>query len=116
MFILLKNPGLWPFDFALLSFGLGFAVFIYFRPFKPGWTWASVMIGVGVTILVEAAAIYTALAETGGLAPAGLPYTSWVAFAETGLPMIGGQLLKAWVQRREREDIKNSYRVKNGNG
>lgn len=90
---------------VLLIFGISYAVYIYHWPAAAGWTWLSVFIGAGFTLIGEAAAILVILAFSGLL----LDY--WyialagpVAFSYTGLPMIVGQVIKYRAQKRANRD------------
>lgn len=90
---------------ALLIFGAAYAVYIYHKPFPPGWTWASVLIGVGIT---EAGIVFATLATLDHL---GLLQYWWfitypvAAYAITGGAMIVGQVWKHIDQKQRNQKL-----------
>ncbi len=89
MSIIIQFALLW-----LLAFGLGFAVRVARRPFRP--TWLMVAVGVGGT-LTGISMILWALAQDWVIAL----LVPWGGFAITGGAMILGQIWKKKYQRRE---------------
>ncbi len=89
MSIIIQFAVLW-----LLAFGVGFAVRVARRPFRP--TWLMVAVGVGGT-LTGISVILWALAQDWVIAL----LVPWGGFAITGGAMILGQIWKKKYQRRE---------------
>lgn len=86
---------------TLLAFGVAYTFYIYYWPAAPGWTWLSVFIGVGLTLIGEAGAILVTLSFSGLLTNYWyLALYGPVAFVLTGLPMIAGQIIKYRTQKR----------------
>jgi hypothetical protein len=82
----------------LLLFGLWYARRIYLRPFRPGLTWLSVVLGCEATLLGMAILLWGTLhfllgvsAGPAALVALGVPHA---AFVLTGAPMILFQLHK----------------------
>jgi len=80
---------------VLLSFGVAYALLIYYRPFGRGWTWASVVLGVAITEILIWQAIF-AYVDTNGFTKH-LFWFEVVGFFLSGGPMIVGQLIKYFV-------------------
>lgn len=73
-------------------FGIPYAILVALKPFRPGLTWLSVLIGDGVTDLGTGAQL---LLLTGDPVLACLPLLNHIL---TGGPMILGQILKHRLQ------------------
>lgn len=73
---------------VLLLFGIIYAIYIAIKPFKPKFTWASVVIGDLATDLGSGAILWL---FTGDLFLAALPF---ICHGLTGGPMIVGQITK----------------------
>lgn len=90
---------------VLLVFGIGYAVLIYYRPFAPGWTWASVVIGDAFTDVGTSVALMVTLAALGLLDLWWLALYPFAAHLLTGLPMIIFQNKKRLDQARRNGKI-----------
>ena len=94
---------------ALLIFGVGYAALIYWRPFGPGWTWLSVVVGVALTVLGEMSAIVMVLSHYN------LQWLNWIAlfapaaFLLTGMPMIISQDYKRRKQNSRNNKIRDQF-------
>lgn len=94
---------------GLLIFGVAYAWLIYHRPFPPGKTWLSVVIGVGATIMCEMAATVITLSYYG------LQHLFWIAlfpvvtFALTGFPMIIFQERKRQKQLKRNRQLRREF-------
>lgn len=95
---------------SLFLFGTIYAVIIYYHPFRSGWTWASVVIGVGFTGAHEMIAIFYTVLMDGD--PYWIVIYPLIAFSLSGIPMIVGQVAKHINQSRQAHHIEKE----NGNG
>lgn len=95
----------------LVTFGAGYAVFIYYRPFPHGYTYWSVVIGVGATLIGEWVAILAITVTVLRMPVLGLTFIciSALSFALTGIPMIIGQRLKQHNQNIEAESVVKKF-------
>ena len=96
--------------FVWLIFGMVYAGIIALRPFRPGLTWLSVVVGDGLTDIGSGMLLY---ALTGSLMIAVVPL---LFHAMTGGPMIAGQVLKHRFLRKQASSYTVFKRIKIGGG
>lgn len=100
---------------SLLLFGTVYAIVIYYHPFRAGWTWVSVVIGVFFTGAHEMVAIFYTISMDGNLY--WIVIYPVIAFSLSGIPMIIGQVAKHINQSRQAHHVINSnLKEENGNG
>ena len=88
----------------MLGAGIGYAILIYYRPFPPGWTYLSVGVGVGLTLIGEITAILMTLSVANLLHDTWwIAFYGFIAFCLTGIPMAIGQEIK----RRQQNKVIN---------
>jgi hypothetical protein len=89
---------------VILLFGIFYSILIYWRPFPPGLTWLSVVIGDLVTDMGSTLVLVLILTNL-------QPDYLWLALVPfgmhvlTGGPMIVGQVLKHFNQKRHNNNI-----------
>lgn len=95
---------------ASLILGIIYAIYIYHWPFKSGWTWLSVVIGNSLIMVSEVASLYFLLQYL-RLWPEYWWIIAVPVAAEVipGTPMIIGQVIKWWKDKRNRKRLWEKY-------
>jgi hypothetical protein len=89
----------------LLGFGVFYAAVIYYRPFAPGWTWVSVLIGDAVTDACVGAALLVAVSSLGRAELWWVALFPLAGHVLSGGPMIAGQVIKWAAQKRRNSHL-----------
>lgn len=90
---------------VLLGFGVLYAAIIYYRPFPPGWTWVSVVVGDLVNDFGVGAAILATVVSAGYWELWWMALLPAVGHILDGGPMIVGQILKWAAQKRRNRKL-----------
>ena len=94
--------------FCTIIFGVGYAILIYHRPFPPGWTWLSVVVGVAFTGILEIIAILITLISLDLARYWWIASYPLIAYILTGLPMITGQEIKRRQQHKTNTSLEQN--------